>query len=472
MKVLLVYPNSRWLENYEKRTLWTVHPYNLCLLAAMIRKDYDIEILDATIDDLSHDDFAMHVIEKQPDIVGTSTLTDEYGQVGLITAKIVKEVNPGTITVLGGVHAISDPMSIITDPNVDYVVNGEGEYVFKELCAFFDGKGELPKKGILYKKDGKIIDTGTVDFIKDLDKLPLPSYDLVDFSRYTTTIQREGADAPRAFPYARILTARGCPFRCCFCEVGKISGKIPRCRSPESIIKEIEWLKDTYGIKALIFDDDNLFLFKDRAMQIFQTMIDKKMNLKWNAIAVAVFKLDEEILDVMKESGCQYLCISVESGVERVLKDIIHKPLDLDYAKRIIKKIKSLDIDLAANFVVGFPGETWAEIRQTIKFAEEIGIDYVKFFIATPLPNTELYKMAKEQDCLIDGFSFEKHLWTDGVIETDEFKPQDLKTLRAYEWDRINFSTPAKTKKIAKMMNITVEQLKKIRKETLARAHL
>ncbi len=158
-------------------------------------------------------------------------------------------------------------------------------------------------------------------------------------------------------------------------------------------------------------------------------------------------------------------------GNERVLKDIIHKPLTLDLAKEVIEKIKKRNIDLVANFIIGFPGETWDEIRETLKFAEEINVDYVRIFIATPLPNTELYKIAKEGGYLREGFSFNKHLWTDGWINTDEFTHKNLKILRAYEWDRINFKTKVKQEKTARMMRITLERLKEIRKKTLERAH-
>jgi anaerobic magnesium-protoporphyrin IX monomethyl ester cyclase len=471
IKVLLVYPNFRWIPGFETKTLWNVHPYNLGLIASMIESEHEVSILDANMEKLSKEEFFDRIKENNPDVVGISVLTNEYGDAAIIAADIVKKVNQKIKTIVGGVHATSNPHVVIKNPNVNYVISGEGEYVFKDLCNFFDGKKELPENGIVYKKDGEIIDTGRASFIHDLDALPLPAYHLVDFAKYANEIQRESVDRPRDIPYARILTSRGCPFNCCFCEVETISGKKPRVRSPEHIIKEIEWLKEKYGIKALIFDDDNLFIYKDRAKKLLQLMIDKKLNLKWNAIAVAIFKLDEELVELMKESGCQYIDVAIESGVERVLKDIIHKPLDLDYARHMIKKIKELDIDLAANFVIGFPGETWNEIRQTIKFAEEIDVDYTKIFIATPLPNTELYRIAKEKGYLRKDFDFNKHLWTDGAITTPEFRPVDLKILRSYEWDRINFSKENKRKKVAQMMGITEERLNEIRKTTLARAN-
>jgi anaerobic magnesium-protoporphyrin IX monomethyl ester cyclase len=472
-KIILMYANFKWMKSLENRTLWNVHPYNLGLLSAMIEDEFDVKIIDANMDKLSREDFAKLIKKEKPDVVGISMLTNEYSEAGFIAAEIVKQVNQKIITVCGGIHVTSEPIDTIKKKYVDYAVTGEGEYTFKKLCEHLNGDGPLPEKGILYKdkKSGKIINTGRAEFIKDLDALPLPSYHKVDFLKYATEIQRESVDAPRQMPYARIMTSRGCPFNCCFCEVGTISGKVPRCRSPENVVAEIEWLKKTYGVKSIIFDDDNMFIYRERAKKLLQLMIDKKLNVKWNSIAVAVFKLDEELLDLMKKSGCQYIDIAIESGVERVLKDIIHKPLDLNYAKKIVKYIKKLDIDLAANFVIGFPGETWDEIRETIRFAEELDSNYTKIFIATPLPNTELYNIAAKSNCLRKNFSFTKHLWTDGAIETDEFRAQDLKILRAYEWDRINFSSSEKRKRIAKMMGITEERLNEIRKDSLKRAN-
>ncbi len=469
-KIILMYPNFKW-DKWLGITKWSMHPYNLGLIASIIEKEYGVSIIDANMEDLEREEFLQVIKEKQPDVVGVSVITNEYANSGIEAARIVKQANPNIKVVIGGVSANSNPRPYIESPDVDYVVVGEGEYVFRDLCLFLDGKGSFPEKGVWYKKDGKIIDKGRTDMIQDLDALPLPAYHLVDFMKYATTIQRESIDMPRELPYARIRTSRGCPYSCCFCEVGSISGKNPRMRSLQNVAKEIEWLIEKYGIKSIIFDDDNLIIDKERSKDLFRMMIEKKYNLKWNAPGIAVYKLDEEIIKLMKDSGCQYLNIAIESGNERVLKDIIHKPLELKQAKEAIELIKKYDIDLCANFVVGFPGETWQEIRETIKFAEELDINYVKIYSATPFPNTELYKIVKNGGYLREDFDPNKHLWTDGWIKSSEFRPEDLRILRAYEWDRINFTDPKKRQKTARMMNITEERLNEIRRDTLKRAN-
>lgn len=148
------------------------------------------------------------------------------------------------------------------------------------------------------------------------------------------------------------------------------------------------------------------------------------------------------------------------------MHEIIKKPLKLEKAVAVTRKLKEEGIYVAANFIIGFPGETWEEIRQTIKFAEELNADYIKLFNAVPLPGTRLYEMAKEQGVLVKNFHSENVNWRNASIETNEFTARDVSILRAYEWDRINFSTYEKRKRTADMMGIAVSELDEIRRQT------
>lgn len=468
-KIALVIPNFRW-SKWEQKTLWDLFPYNLCLLAAMIEDKYKVEIIDANIDNMTTTEFSSLIQQMKPDVVGITMLTNEYANSAHIAARIVKQVDNSIIIVLGGVYATVSSEVAIMDDNIDYIVMGEGEYVFRDLLDYIYGGSESKPKNIVYKLNGEVSATPRGEAIENLDALPFPAYHKIDFMKYATHHLRESVDAPKPFPYARIITSRGCPMGCCFCEVQHIMGKKFRARSPDNIIDEIVWLKETYDIKSLIFEDDNLYLDKKRAKEILRKLIKKNLDLKLTAVNVPIFAADEELLGLLKAGGAQFVGLAIESGVERVLKEIIHKPVNLGYAKKLIEKIKELDMDVISNFIIGFPGETWDEIRQTIKFAEDIDVDYVKIFIATPLPKTELYRLAKEGGYLRDDFDFDKHCWSYGQIQTDEFTPGDLTILRAYEWDRINFSSPIKRKKIAEMMSVTEERLNQIRKYTLASA--
>lgn len=465
-KVLLVIPNLRWKRSMDN-ILWHYIPYGLCMIAAVIEKDYDVKIVDAHADDLTEEAF-LHVIrQEKPDVVGISVLMDYFGKTAHTAARIVKQAGQNIITVIGGVYATTNIEKAMEDANFDYLIAGEGEYAFRDLLlAIFSGGGVARPEleGIYYWDNTRLVGTGRAKPIEDLDSLPFPAYHLLNYDKYTKCVSRNSVDRPYHLPYARILTSRGCPFQCCFCQVGKISGRGFRARSAENVLREIDWLIDTYHVRSIIFDDDNFFTDRKRAKKIMEGLVGR--NIEWKMIATAAFLLDDELIELMKKSGCRYMDIAVESGSYRILREVIHKPINFDQVKRVVAKAKQEGIYVAANFIVGFPTETWDEIRETLKFAEEIDVDYAKIFNAVPLPNTELFELATRMNCLASAYDPENIDWKTGMIETDEFSVGDLTILRAYEWDRINFTDPRKRKKTMEMMNITEEELNQIRKNT------
>ncbi|MFZ5774284.1 MAG: B12-binding domain-containing radical SAM protein [Thermodesulfobacteriota bacterium] len=464
-KILLIIPNFHW-DAKENRTIWNIQPFGLCMLASSMGDAYEVSIMDANFYNLSRVEFQRRVRLSAPDLVGISVLTTEYGVTGHIAAQLVKQVNPAIPIILGGVYATTE-CEEIADQNIDYIFAGEGELAFREFVDSLNGSPvDLSTCSLSQNRHGRPLIRAHA--IEDLDALPLPAYHLIDYPAYASTSPRESVDEPRAYPYGRIMTSRGCPLNCIFCQVNLIMGKTFRKRSPESIIREIDFLRDRYGIKYLVFDDDNLFLDKKRAMELFRMMIDRDYNMGWHPIATAVYALDEEVLTLARQSGLQYVDLAVESGVKRVLKEIINKPVDLDHAKMVVDICRRLGINSAVNFIVGFPGETWDEIRQTLTFASELNADYTKLFIANPLPGTRLHRLAETMGVLTD--NSRDCSWFMGKIRTDQFTPLDLAILRAYEWDRINFALPEKRRKIASMMNISEGRLDEIRSHTRQRA--
>ncbi len=470
LRVALVVPNFTWCD-WDENTRWRFIPYNLCLLAATVNDIADVRIIDANAQCMNEERFIKEIAEFNPDIVGITVLMDQYKEAGHHAAKLVKRQNKEAVVIIGGVYATMNPVSAINDPNIDYVVIGEGEYVFKELLDYLKGNNSIPDKGVAYKSKGSIINNGHSAFINDLDALPLPAYHLIDLSSYVSTAsKRKSIDSPSVFPYARIITSRGCPYGCSFCQVESISGKKFRPRSPENVLNEIQWLRETYNIQSLIFDDDNLYTNKKRAKELFQGMIDRNLVMPWVSISAAAFKIDDELIQLMKSSGCEYINMAVESGSERVLNNIVGKPINLERAKYVAQIAKNVGIYVAANFIIGFPTETWDEIRETIKYAEDIDVDYAKIFALIPLEHTRLWDLCVETNAFKTTFSLEKMRWSTGQISTDDFNSRDLTILRAYEWDRINFSDPVKRRKTADRMNITESELLEIRRKTLYNA--
>lgn len=463
-KLLLTYPNQRWQKD-DTNTSWNLYPSTLCLLAEMAKEEVDVKIVDAQFYDLSVQQFIDEVNDYKPDYVGISVLTSEYGNILDLAANTVKGIDPNIVVIAGGVYATIDYLKIMQNLSIDYCVRGEGEYVIRELIQYLNGKQDnLPFEGIVYRSNGEIISTSRA-FVEDLTKLPWPDYSLVKLDDYLNNEDREGPVWVSERPALRLIVTRGCPIGCSFCQVEYISGKRTRTRDPEDVVNELLNLKQKYGIKSVIFEDDNISMNRGFFMRLLELMIEKQLNLKWIIQAFAIFTLNNKMLDLMVEAGCVGVNVAIESGNQRVMDEIVLKPLKLDKIPPLIKLIRDRGLFVIANFIIGFPGESWEEIRETIRFAEYCGADYCKFFVAMPLRHTKMLDMAISKGVLdTDGHVFTE--WRYGQISSDEWTSKDISILRAYEWDRINFSTKEKRKRISEIWSVTEDQIEVIRKKT------
>ena len=469
-KFVFVIPNTAWFNN----RYWHNFPYTVALLAAVLTKNgYDVQVVDANLENLSEGDLKKRIADIKPDIIAISAMTIMYRKSIHRSFELVKEVSKEIKTIIGGIYPTLSLDLVKKDKNIDYIVCGEGEERLINLLQSIEAENGFEKvDGLSYRENGSLsfLTNPSIKHIENLDALPFPNYKLFDIGQYANYGQKYTQNFQfRAFPYAETMTSRGCPYRCIFCSSNRLYGNKPiRYRSTENVLAEIDMLVKEHGSREIIFVDDSFLQSKKRALEIMKGMIDREYGLLWKSNNLSIFLMDDEVLEMMKKSGCYQLSVSIESGHPRTLKRI-RKPLNLEKIKKTIEKIKKLDIELISNFVIGFPGETMDEIRETFRYAEEIDIDYVLFSIATPLPATELYDICKENKCLPDDFSFENfefYGFGRGAITTDEFTPFELQALRAYEWDRINFKTEKKKIKIAKMLGVTLKELDQWRKET------
>lgn len=455
-KLLFVLPNSRWFDSIS----WDLYPYNVCLLAAILEPDYDVDILDFNADNLTLDEAVESIEKEAADYIGISCLAVEYSKHAHALANEIKKIMPEVPVILGGVYCTLMPEHAMENRSFDYCVLGEGEFVLKKLLNGIN-RNQLPESldGIAFRIKNQIVIKPQVEFINDLDSLPLPALHKIDFKKYGYVNEKFSISNTRdALPVCKIYTSRGCPAGCNFCAVENIDGAMFRFRSVESILGEIEFMIESYGVKEIVFYDDNLLFNKTRAKELFRQIIKRKYNIKFKPANVAIYSLDEEMLDLMSEAGCTMLVFAIESASERVLSEIMGKPLSIKNVPHIVEYAKELGFRCAALFVIGNPDETWDEIQQTIHFAESLDI-YVHFSIATPLPKTRLFKTAKEKNYLTDDFDFAYGAGCSrGWLVTNEFTPFDMEVLRVYEWDRINFGTSSKKARSAAFFDVTVEE--------------
>jgi radical SAM superfamily enzyme YgiQ (UPF0313 family) len=445
-------------------------PYTLALLNACLKQEDDVELFDPNYSNMTEKEVFQYFRESQPEIVGVSSISTEYIKNNRILTALVKEASPHSIVIQGGIIPTVMIETAMGDPNVDYWIIGEGEFRFPSLLD------ELRKShpdlssidGLAYWKDGAAIISPPKGFIDDLDSIPFPNYGNLNLLDYGNKKLKYAIGLlPRQFPYAVTITSRGCPYRCIFCAASSVSGRNLRFRSAKNILDEIDSLYKA-GIREIIFLDDHFLGDRKRAIEIMQALIERKYDLTWKCVNLTIFRLDREILELMKKSGCYQMTLSIESGNQYVLDKIIKKPVKLSKVPEILDEAKSLGFEMVANFVIGFPGETWEQIRETFRFAESISVDLVNFHIATPLPNTELMEI-----CLRDGYLPEDFLvegpasgYARGLIATAEFTPSELEILRAFEWDRINFATEQRREAIARIEGISLQEMEQWRIDT------
>jgi len=466
---LFIIANTAW---YQKR-YWQSSPNTLALLTAILKKEgYTVRLIDANLENLDENQLKVRIKAENPDYVLVSGMTLEYKECVHKTFELTKEVSPHTITILGGIYPTLSINVATLDPHLDYIIRSEGEERLPDLLREIHGKKEFDKvDGLAYRKPGESNFTinPVVKRAKNLDLFPIPDYSNFDMDKYLNVNQKYTQNFYfKRLPVGQLMTSRGCYYKCAFCSSARIYGNEVIFRSPQHVLSEIDMLVKNYGIKELNIVDDNILIDRKKFMELLQGLIDRKYDLQWKNNNMAVWLMDEEILEKMKQSGCYQITLSIESGSPHSLK-LMKKPVVLENTYPIIKKIKELGIELCCRFIIGYPGETWDDIRQTFRYAEEIDVDAVLFSIATPLPNTELYELAVAEKLLPSDFSFENpkyYGFGKGLITTNEFTPSELEILRAFEWDRINFKTEAKKKKYCEMFGINLDELEVWRKGT------
>lgn len=468
-KILLTQPNYAW---FSKRT-WLFPPYTLCLLSAVIKDKAETAVFDPNFKNLAEEQVVEILKGKNPDLVGVSSISTEYFNVTRHTIALIRKHLPKTVIVLGGLIPTVMIEEAMKDRNVDYWIMGEGEHSFPGLIEELR-KGSKDFSGIhgLAYWRGDIPVINEMEFISNLDEVPFPDYSAVigaTLSDYgTIRFKYAPGLLAKNYPLAVTITSRGCPYRCIFCAGKTVSGETMRFRSVENVLKEIGILYQQ-GVREIIFLDDHFLADRKRVVRILDGILKNYKGLTWKCVNVTAWLLDEEILKLMYKSGCTHITVSIESGNQDVLTHIVKKPIKLDTVPEKLDFAKSLGFDVMANFVIGFPQETWEQIRQTFRYAEKLNVDIVNFHIATPLPKTELMDICLKNKLLPADYPLNIPHYSGygkGLIETSEFTPFELEVLRSFEWDRINFSSPERKRAIARMNGITLEELEDWRRNT------
>jgi anaerobic magnesium-protoporphyrin IX monomethyl ester cyclase len=395
-------------------------PLGLMYVAAALEKaGFTVQMLDNYLMNKPAAEVKGLITKLNPMMVGLTCGSATYARC-VETAKLVKETKPDCTVVVGGWHASYLPETLLSHPEIDYAVMGEGERAITQLATAI-AKGNTSEgatiAGVVSRiKDGII--KNPAKFIENMDEIPYPARHLLPLEKYDRTI--EFLDAK---PADVMSISRGCVFNCGFCETRKLWGNICRGFNPERVIGEIEDLMARFGTKGIYFINDNFTINKERTKQICRRMIEKKLDLEW-VCDTRVDLIDDELLGLMSDAGCKVIWFGVESGSEKVLKSIGRntKPEQVLEAFKLCKKY---GIKTACSFMIGLPDETLADMEISLKFAKKLNPDFCMFNIFIAYPDSRLYnemlqsgKYTQLDDYLIS-------------VKTDEY---DFESLKAVQW--------------------------------------
>ncbi|MFQ3675167.1 MAG: radical SAM protein [Endomicrobiia bacterium] len=400
MKVLLIYPPREHYifgitpHVYIESDAGYYPPIGLLYLAGYLKKFSDVEIyvLDAYTEKMNHQQVKNYIQKLQPDVVGVYFST-YYLYDGIITVKNIKEISKEIITVVGGPHTAFYPKETIEIPEVDYVIVGEAEKSFNQLIKSLKEKkfSEIDNMpNVVSKKN--LTKTLFREVIADLDELPFPARELLDYKKYSSILAKKN-------PITTIITSRGCPFKCYFCSNIE-SGQKVRYRSAKNVVDEIQDAVERFGIYDFLFFDELFTSNRQRVIDICNEIIRRGLKIRWHCRSRADV-LDEEMIKKMKKSGCRLIQFGIETGSQRLQK-VINKNLDLEKVRKIITMVYKHGIYTYADFMFGLPSETEDETRNTLKFAKLLNLDYIAFGMFHPDVGSVFYEQGLKENRFTD----------------------------------------------------------------------
>ncbi|MFH1744577.1 MAG: radical SAM protein [bacterium] len=385
------------------------------------------------------DDKITEIIEKEkPKIIGLSCMYSRHYIDVVNIAMLIKRINPTIKVVTGGNHATDLCEFVLKNNYFDFVVRGEGEITFYELCiAILAGEKDfLNIKGLAYKHNGVIIKTKNRELVSNLDDLPPLNYSLVDLKKYLEYSKSPYTIRP---PVMSITSSRGCPGNCVYCTVRAVWGRTWRAKSAVRTVDEIEHLYRDYGVEEFSFLDDSASVNKKRWNEICDEIIKRKLDIKWSTPnGVAHWTLDKPTLLKMKQSGCYRITFGIESG-DIEMRKFIGKPYPLAQAKELIQYANRIGLWTICTNIIGFPYETREQMKNTVEFAKKSGTDFAAFYSLCPMPTSEVYQYFKKEGLLnfdhifgnktFDVLKYEEmnKMLNDGAAPTIYFKPEELK---------------------------------------------
>jgi radical SAM superfamily enzyme YgiQ (UPF0313 family) len=380
--------------------------------AAFAAAGAEVKILDFIVNRYTPEKLKAELDEFAPDAVGATSVTlNFYGAADIV--RTAKRHNPDIVTMMGGPHVSFDAENTLTAyPEIDLIVRGEGERTITELTPRLHDREKWGGiKGITFRQNSRIVATPQREFIEDLDTLPLPARHLLPLSRYQAL----------GYPIS-IITSRGCPYACIFCQGRRMVGSKIRKRSAALIVDEIEQIL-AYGIDRINVADDLFASDKDKVREVCGEIQKRNLSFTWSAFA-RVNTVDRETLQIMKDTGCDSVSFGVESGNLEMLKRI-RKKITLDQVRQAVKLCNEVGLIAHTSFMVGLPGESMETLEETQRFAASLGSLYGYHFLA-PFPGTTVREEVDRYDLEILTHDWSRYDANSAIVRTSSLTPQQI----------------------------------------------
>ncbi len=380
--------------------------------AAFAAAGAEVKILDYIVSRYTPEKLKAELDAFRPDAVGATSVTlNFYGAADIV--RTAKRHNPDIVTMMGGPHVSFDAENTLAAyPEIDLIVRGEGEQTIAELTPHLKDRNAWPLiKGITFRQNGRLVVNPQREFIDDLDTLPLPARHLLPLSRYQAL----------GYPIS-IITSRGCPYSCIFCQGRRMVGKNIRKRSAARIVNEIEQIL-SYGINRINVADDLFTSDKARVMDVCGEIQKRDLSFTWSAFA-RVNTVDRETLQIMKETGCDSVSFGVESGNQEMLRRI-RKNITLDQVRRAVRLCNDVGMIAHTSFVVGLPGESMETLEETKRFAGSLGSLYGYHFL-TPFPGTTVREEVDRYDLEILTHDWSRYDANSAIVRTSSLSPEQI----------------------------------------------
>ena len=451
MHVCLINPPRIQPKAWGKPSVY--QPMDIAYVAAVLEKKHKVLVIDvpnegwklleeiegnAYRQGLPNTEIVDRIQKFQPDLIVISVPYSGWATAAFAVVKTIKSIDSNSKFALIGLHPSSRPNECLRQVNVDFVVIGEPEITTLELADVLE-KGVFEDlknvKGLGFLENNEFVVTAPRPVIEDLDALPFPARHLLPMKEFFEAAKKIPISGNLKKPSIRMLTTRGCSYGCVFCSNHIVMGRKWRARSAENVVAEIEQIVKTYGMRQIDFLDDNIAFNRERIVKICNMLIEKRLNIEWcTPNGVRADSLDPQLLALMRKAGCQKILIAPESGVQRIVDDVIKKKQSLQRVEDAVSAAHKVGIKVGCFFILGMIGETKDDIKQTIQFAyklRRLGAEYFYFSYATPLYGTELYRQAKEGNYLTGDFCDDAYSAVQPLIVTPEFTADDLRCLAA-----------------------------------------